>query len=170
MQLPVVRVATTSDIPFIVGLLYENAAILRFSLMGSLIEHSFLSAEYNDRTIAPFVERGEILVGQFGAGIGAVVYRFWEDEKFWSDRPHGEAIYLHRIEVGKFFRGLGFPEALVRYSTSEAHSTGKKMVRLNCPPRRGLQEVYERLGFLRLDEREVDLQTVVRMELRLPRG
>src|SRR5690349_10764697 len=111
MELPVIRVATDADIPSVIAILRASEMTLApFVAFGSvpidvmaISQQLFARDKYKDATVKPAVDRQELLVAEFGAEVGAVVYRFWDDQTFWPDRPVGEAIYLDRIEVVGLF-------------------------------------------------------------------
>lgn len=160
-----IRPATLADTQPAIDVLCEAATwlISRSKLL-------WRPEEFTERTIQPRIRRSELLVAEVGAGIVGVAYRLWEDRQVWPDRPGGEAAYLHKLAVRRANAGTGIPGRFVAWVADEAAARGCRYIRLDCAPRPALINVYQALGFCRVDDRQVGPLRVVRMELEIPAG
>ncbi len=159
------RVATVIDLDASIEVLREASNWLRGRGMPL-----WDAQQFNVSTLAPLIQRRQLLVVECASEVVAAAYRFWEDDEFWPERPSGEAAYLHKIAVRRAYAGRGIPKALIEWVAAESMSVGLKFIRLDCAPRPALLRIYESRGFVRVDEKHVGLHTVVRMELPLPLG
>ena len=72
-----------------------------------------------------------------------------EDQKYWSDIPKGQALYLHKLAVKRDYAGHGLSTELMNYIKEVAKARGIESVRLDCNyQRRKLRAIYERAGFV----------------------
>jgi GNAT superfamily N-acetyltransferase len=162
METPSFRTADASDLPSAVSVLREAAEWLIQRSMPLWKPEDFSVAAF-----APYVDRGELIVGNAKSEVVVVALRMWEDAQFWPDRTSGEAAYLHKIAIRRSYSGKGLPAALVDWVRAEAARSGRRYLRLDCAPRPALINLYGSLGFQKIDERSVGEHTVVRMELPL---
>lgn len=104
--------------------------------------------------VAPIIARGQMLTARAGAEIAGVLILLLEDPHFWPDRPPGEAIYLHKLSVRRAYAGMGLPALLVDHAATLGLAQGRRLLRLDCD--RPLVGFYERLGFRKIDEIDVN--------------
>ncbi|THD70664.1 MAG: GNAT family N-acetyltransferase [Phenylobacterium sp.] len=103
---------------------------------------------------APIVACGHMLTAKVAGEIAAVMILEPEDPLFWPDYPAGEASYIHKLAVRRAYAGQGAPSALVEHAATLALMQGRWRLRLDCDP--PLAGFYERLGFRRIDEIDVN--------------
>jgi GNAT superfamily N-acetyltransferase len=113
------------------------------------------------------IERSELVVGIIKDKIAASMLILKEDPEFWPEALPGEALYLHKIVVGREFSGYGLSHQLFLWAKEYATIVGAKALRLDCAPREKLVRVYEKAGFYPFDDQPVTMQgfLVKRMEL-----
>ena len=76
------------------------------------------------------------------------------DPVYWPDLSKGDALYLHKVAVKRTFAGKGISKELIDYAKELALRSGKNTLHLNCNQHRDkLRAVYEREGFLCIDEK-----------------
>lgn len=79
------------------------------------------------------------------------------DPTYWPDIPKDGALYLHKLAVKRSFAGNGYAKELIDYAKNLALNFKIKAVRLNCNQHRvKLREVYEREGFVCVEEKSID--------------
>jgi len=154
-----VRSAVESDLQVAISILHEAVNWL-IGIGMPLWKASDVTIE----VMKPAVDSGQLIVAEQSGEVVAVVLRQWEDRLFWPDRKEGQAIYLHKLAVRRANAGQGFSKALVDWIADDAAGRGRKYLRLDCAPRPALLRVYENLGFVRIDERQVGTFTVARLE------
>ena len=110
------------------------------------------------------IDAGDLIVAEDTQEVIAIVLRQWEDPLFWSDRATGEAVYLHKLAVRRAKAGHGYVDALMDWIARDTASRGIKYLRLDCAPRPALLGVYEKLGFVQIDQCKVDKFTVARLQ------
>jgi GNAT superfamily N-acetyltransferase len=104
--------------------------------------------------LAPERIATEIGAGQFhlamADGEPAGVIRFQlEDTLFWPDLPaHHTSAFVHRLVVGRRYKGQGISQALLQWAVDHARALGRSHLRLDCDTSRPkLMSLYERFGF-----------------------
>lgn len=104
--------------------------------------------------IAADVSRGEVFIAkQRSVAVGTFTLQ-WTDELFWPGASD-DAGYVHRIAVRRGARGLG--AALLKFAETITVGAGRKFLRLDCfSGNRALCSYYEKAGFVRRQEVEVD--------------
>jgi GNAT superfamily N-acetyltransferase len=111
-------------------------------------------------------ERGELVVAkQSGVVVGMMLLML--EDAVWDDYPTGEAMFVHKVAVARDQAGQGVTAALLEFAASEARRLERGFVRLDCALRHALVDVYEKHGFVRLDQRAVGKFTVWRLERRV---
>ena len=85
-----------------------------------------------------------------------VVFLQREDDTFWSEKPKGEAYYLHKLCVSRDYKGRGISKALMDYAVERAQKDGRKYLRLDCDPRPPLLHLYQDYGFKKIDQKIID--------------
>jgi GNAT superfamily N-acetyltransferase len=112
----------------------------------------------------------EVAEGQFYVamveGTAAGVIRFQlEDTLFWPDLPQDESAFVHRLAVGRPYKGQGVSLALLRWAVGHARALGKRHLRLDCDKSRPkLRALYEGFGFQFHSFRQVGSYYVARYE------
>ena len=90
-----------------------------------------------------------------------------EDPEFWPDATEAEAIYIHRLAVRRRLAGGEISNALFHHAVAQARELSRKFVRLDCAADRPrLRAIYERLGFLFRDDRDMGKFIVRNMNLK----
>jgi GNAT superfamily N-acetyltransferase len=102
-------------------------------------------------------------------GEPAGIIRFQlEDRLFWPDLPEGESAFVHRLVVGRRFKGQGVSTALLRWAVDYARQSGRAWLRLDCDASRSkLRALYEAFGFRLHSFRQVTSYYVARYEYHL---
>ena len=114
--------------------------------------------------------RGDVTSGMFFLAIvgddvaGAIRFQL-EDQRFWPDRPDGEAAFVHRLVVRRAFKGRGVARALLDWAVGHARTQGREWLRLDCDADRPkLRALYESCGFRLHSYRQVGPYYVSRYE------
>lgn len=154
-----VRQATASDLDVVVSILREAADWL--TEKGIPL---WPSSDFTSERMQPAVDVGDLIVAEDTQEVVAVVLRQWEDPLFWPDHATGEAAHLHKLAVRRAKAGQGYVEALMNWIAVDTAGRGIKYLRLDCAPRAALLGVYEKLGFVLIDQRKVDHFTVARLQ------
>jgi GNAT superfamily N-acetyltransferase len=160
----VVRHAVLTDSEESVSILQESANWLIAKGMPLWVPSNF-TFEWMKTNVAS----GRLVVAEREGQVVAVVLRLWEDMAVWPDRAAGEAVYLHKLAVRRSFAGQGIIADLVNWVADEAFTQGRKYLRLDCVQRPPLLAIYNRLGFVAIDERRIGEFTVVRHEREIER-
>lgn len=98
----------------------------------------------------------ELYVGYLGdvPAVAFVLQR--EDKLFWPDSLTGEAGYLHKLVVGRGFKGLGLADQVISYCKALCKQEGRRFLRLDCDANRNaLTGLYTRNGLQQVDRRMV---------------
>lgn len=78
------------------------------------------------------------------------------DTMFWPEAPEGEALYIHKLALKRRFAGRGLSGTMIDWVKEQATRKMIKFVRLDCIANRdGLCRLYERQGFVKIDEKQV---------------
>ena len=96
---------------------------------------------------------GDLYVARVGGEPAATISLFEIDEVFWPGAPR-DALYVHKLAVGRSFGGLGLGGSILRWADERATSKGKAFLRLNCAaeqPR--IRRYYEEAGFVHRGDR-----------------
>lgn len=127
--------------------------------------------------LAPERIAEETAAGQFYLAIAdgqpAGVIRFQlEDTLFWPDLPDDHtSAFVHRLAVGRRFKGQGISGALLRWAVDHARALGRSHLRLDCDKSRPkLMALYEGFGFRFHSFRQVGPYYVARYEYPLHRS
>jgi GNAT superfamily N-acetyltransferase len=92
-----------------------------------------------------------------------------DDPLFWPEAAPGEALYLHRLAVRRFYAGGPVSRAIVDWAASTALDQGRALLRLDCEAERTrLRALYESMGFAFHSERVVGPHTAARYQKSLP--
>jgi GNAT superfamily N-acetyltransferase len=111
------------------------------------------------------IEAGQFVVAEIGpAVVGAVRFQL-EDPLFWPDLPPGQSAFVHRLVVGRAFKGQGVSRALLAWAVDQARQEGRDVLRLDCDADRlKLRALYETFGFRLHSYRQVGPYYVSRYE------
>lgn len=79
-----------------------------------------------------------------------------KDEIFWPEYKENDALYIHKLAVGRAYSGKGIAPYMIDWAKKETKRAGRKYLRLDCiADRKRLCDFYERNGFLKVDEVDV---------------
>jgi GNAT superfamily N-acetyltransferase len=159
MEDPQIRLATPAD-------LIESTAVLRdvAQWLSDRGEQLWPPQMFTPEYLRPRIQNRELVLVQKRNQVAALALRQWEDPEYWPDRPRGEAAYLHKLAVNRVFSGQGLSRMLLEWAEREAHTAGRKYLRLDCAARPALLSLYQGFGFQRVDTRTVGEYFVVRLE------
>jgi GNAT superfamily N-acetyltransferase len=160
-MLPVsVRQAVLDDVSKVSDILSEAALWLEQQNM----------ALWEEREVSPKVVYQDIEFGLFyiafyeDSAIGVVKFQT-EDLMFWSDIPHEDSAFIHRLAVRRSFAGGSASTALMKWAVGNTRKLGKRYLRLDCAADRSrLRLVYEKFGFRHHSDRQAGPYLVARYE------
>lgn len=138
-----VRQATLKDLATVCDILQEAALWLEKRNM----------ALWGEKDISPKVISSNIQANlfyiAFCASSAAGVVKFQtKDLVFWSDIPHQDSAFIHRLAVRRRFAGGAVSTALMKWAVGHSRQLGKRYLRLDCDAaRHNLRSVYEKFGF-----------------------
>ena len=111
------------------------------------------------------VEAGQFVVAEIGAEIAGAVRFQLDDPLFWPDLPPGRSAFVHRLVVGRAFKGRGIAQALLAWAVDQTRRDGRDALRLDCDAdRMKLRALYEAFGFRLHSYRQVGPYYVSRYE------
>lgn len=96
------------------------------------------------------VMRGELVLAFKDDEPCAAMLVQTSDAVCWSERTPGSALYIHKLAVRRRHAGHKWPEKLLAWAAVLAAPLGVPL-RLDCASRPGLEAVYTRCGFRRVD-------------------
>jgi GNAT superfamily N-acetyltransferase len=157
----IIRQATAADVAIVDQMIREAAAWV--DALGAVM--------WEDGELDAARIRREVTTGMFflamvdGHVAGAIRFQL-EDQRFWPDRPGGEAAFVHRLVVRRAFKGLGVAKALLEWAVGHARAQGRRLLRLDCDADRPkLRALYESCGFRLHSYRQVGPYYVSRYEV-----
>jgi GNAT superfamily N-acetyltransferase len=133
------------------------------------------TGELAPQRIATEVAAGQSYIAMAdGEPAGAIRFQL-EDTLFWPDLPSDHtAAFVHRLVVGRRYKGQGISRALLQWAVDHARALGRSDLRLDCDKSRPkLMALYERFGFQLHSFRQVGPYHVARYVYPLkvaPRG
>ena len=93
---------------------------------------------------------GELHIGfEAGAAFGCLALQA-DDAVYWPEAPAGAALYVHKLAVGKAFKGRNLGARLIADAAHRAVGRGRPL-RLDCAPEPRLMAYYESCGFKRVE-------------------
>ncbi len=113
------------------------------------------ASEFTAADIAERAARGELVLGFDGAEAVACLYLQTDDDAFWPAANVHEALYVHRLAVKRAHAGKGWSRRLLDWAACEARRRGYLFVRLDTELRPKLIALYERSGFVRVDDEPI---------------
>ena len=163
MSIISVRQATLEDIETVSDILNEAASWLKqrnMKLWGK--------QEISTKVVLLDIELGLFNIA-FSEDCAAGVVKFQtEDMVFWSDIPHQDSAFIHRLAVRRSFAGGSVSTALMRWAVNRSRQLGKRYLRLDCDAeRRSLRSVYEKFGFRHHSDKQVGAYLIARYEYEL---
>lgn len=155
-----VRQATLEDIQTVADILQEAALWLKQRNMTLWGEQ-----EISARVVLSDIQLGLFYVAFIeDCAVGVVRFQT-EDLVFWSDIPHQDSAFIHRLAVRRNFAGGSVSKALMRWAVNRSRQLGKRYLRLDCDAdRRSLRSVYEKFGFRHHSDKQVRVYFIARYE------
>jgi len=104
-----------------------------------------------------WIESGQLVSArQDGELVGVMLFQS-EDQRFWPDRPKGEAFFVHRLarKPGARIEG-GLAGPMLDWAYAETKRLGRPWLRLDCAPDDKLCAIYEGWGFDRIDLKQIE--------------
>jgi GNAT superfamily N-acetyltransferase len=155
-----IRQATLEDLATVCDILQEAALWLEKRNMKL----------WGEQEISPKVVRSDIQSNSFYIAFcenyAAGVVKFQtEDLVFWSDIPHQDSAFIHRLAVRRSFAGGLVSTALMKWAINYSRQLGKRYLRLDCDvARHSLRSVYEKFGFRHHSDIRVGSYFIARYE------
>ena len=138
-----VRQATLEDLSIVSNILNEAALWLEKQNMALWGED-----EVSLRILLPEIQSGLFYIAFCKDSAAGVVKFQTEVFLFWSDIPHQDSAFIHRLAVRRSFANGSISTALMRWAVEHSRKLGKRYLRLDCAADRPrLRSVYERFGF-----------------------
>jgi GNAT superfamily N-acetyltransferase len=156
MEKFLVRHARLEEAGQVLALLQSVATWLDMAGPGKL----WPASSFHLADIEELTRQSGVVVVECDNEVAASAYVQAKDELFWPEAVPGEALYVHKLVVGRSFGGHGLSKVLLDWIAELGRSQGCRFVRLDCPPRPKLLEVYDRAGFSRVGE-TVEVQDFV---------
>jgi GNAT superfamily N-acetyltransferase len=155
-----IRQATSEDLSVVFSILDEAALWLERQNMPLWGKN-----EISPQVLRPDLKSGLFYIA-FCEGFAAGVVKFQtEDLLFWSDIPHQNSAFIHRLAVRRNFAGGSISTALMRWAVEYTRKLGKRYLRLDCVANRpNLRLVYERFGFRHHSNKQIGSYLVARYE------
>lgn len=160
MSTILVRQATLEDLATVCDILQEAALWLEKRNI----------ALWGEKEISPQVISLDIQADLFyiafcdNCAAGVVKFQT-EDLVFWSDIPHQDSAFIHRLAVRRSFAGGLVSTALMKWAVCHSRQLGKRYLRLDCDAaRHSLRSVYEKFGFRHHSNKQVGSYFIARYE------
>ena len=155
-----VRQATLEDIKTVSNILHEAALWLKQRNMTLWGEQ-----EISAKAVFSDIQSGLFYIAFYGDYAAGVVKFQTEDLIFWSDIPHQDSAFIHRLAVRRSFAGGSVSTLLIRWAIDRSRQLGKRYLRLDCDAERlSLRSVYEGFGFRHHSNRQVGAYFIARYE------
>ena len=155
-----VRQATLEDIKTVCSILQEAALWLEQRNMKLWGEQ-----EISAKVILPDLQSRLFYIAFIeDCAVGVVKFQT-EDLAFWSDIPHQDSAFIHRLAVRRSFAGGSVSTALMTWAVNYSRQLGKRYLRLDCDAERlNLRSVYEKFGFRHHSDKQIGAYFVARYE------
>ena len=152
--------ASLKDLKTVSSILHEAALWLKQRNMMLWGER-----EISAKVLLPDIQSGLFYIAFYQSCAAGVVRFQTEDLVFWSDIPHQDSAFIHRLAVRRSFSGGLVSTALMRWAIERSRQLGKRYLRLDCDAeRQSLRSVYEKFGFRHHSHRQVGSYLVARYE------
>ena len=103
--------------------------------------------EFDAARIAADIEAGRVYIAWTAAGICGTVTLMESDALVWAEED-GNALYVHKLAVGRRQAGRGIGAQMLRWARNSARVKGKRCLRLDTwDGNRKMREYYEKQGF-----------------------
>lgn len=159
-----IRPADSGDADAVEGLLVEAARWVD-ALGVAMWEDGELQRAAIDHDLAA----GLYVVADVEGSVAGMVRFQLEDPLFWPDLPAGQSAFVHRLVVGRPWKGQGVSQALLAWAAKRTRELGRQALRLDCDASRPkLRQLYEACGFTLHSYRQVGPYYVSRYELPVP--
>ena len=127
------------------------------------------ASEVSAKSIQAEVDSGDYVLAFVADQAAGTARVRREDALHWPDVAAGEALYLHRLAVRRFYAGGPVSRAIVEWASTSAEELGCRFLRLDCDAsRHRLRALYESMGFVFHSERVVGPYTAARFQRTLP--
>jgi GNAT superfamily N-acetyltransferase len=158
-----VRQAALNDLSTVSSILLEATLWLKQRNMALWEEN-----EVSPDSIRKDTELGLFYIA-FCGDIAAGVVKFQtEDLVFWSDLPHENSAFIHKLAVRRSFSGGSISTSILQWAVEQSRDLGKQFLRLDCAADRAhLRLVYENFGFQHHSDRQVGIYFVARYEYKV---
>ena len=155
-----IRPATLKDLTIVSDILYEAALWLKQRNMPLWGEQ-----EISAKVVYSDIQSNLFHIA-FSEDCAAGVVKFQtEDLVFWSDIPHQDSAFIHRLAVRRSFAGGSISTALMTWAINRSRQLDKRYLRLDCDAKRtSLRSVYEKFGFRHHSDKQVGSYFVARYE------
>ena len=158
-----VRQATLEDFRIVSNILCEAASWLKQQNMTLWGEQ-----EISAKVVLSDIKSGLFYIAFYENCAAGVVKFQTEDLIFWSDIPHHDSAFIHRLAVRRSFAGKSASTALMKWAVDRSRQLGKLYLRLDCDAERlSLRSVYENFGFRHHSDRQVGAYFVARYEYKI---
>ena len=113
--------------------------------------------EITEEKIEKSYKKEDIYVGYINNEPAITFILQWEDNEFWPNIPNNTSAFLHKIAISRKYSGNN----LLKMALIEIENICKNKdvyeIRLDCDPNRiKLCNVYENLGFIRVDKKRLN--------------
>ena len=118
-----IRQATLEDVKTVSDILNEAASWLEqrnMKLWGK--------QEISTEIIAFDIQLGLFYIAFYGNSAVGVVKFQTKDRVFWSDIPHQDSAFIHRLAVRRSFAGGSVSKALMRWAVHRSRQLGKPLL------------------------------------------
>ena len=158
-----VRQATLEDVETVSDILNEAASWLKQRNMKLWGER-----EISTKVVFSDIKSGLFYIAFYENYAVGVVKFETEDLVFWSDIPHQDSAFIHRLAVRRNFAGGSISTSLMAWAINRSRQLGKRYLRLDCDAKRlSLRSVYEKFGFRHHSDRQVGAYFVARYEYKI---
>jgi ribosomal protein S18 acetylase RimI-like enzyme len=125
--------------------------------------------QFQETWASGLASAGELVIGMSDGQPVACMVMQDRDVQHWPEQSPGSALYLHRIARRPSIQNAGWAGRLISWAEAHAAESGFAALRLDCDPRPQLTNLYEGLGFRRVDLRPIEVGPflAVRYELSL---
>jgi GNAT superfamily N-acetyltransferase len=155
-----VRQAQRADLHVVEELLIEAAR-----WVDALGEVMWEEGELAPGRITAEVEEGQFFLAVADSEVRGAIRFQLEDRLFWPDLTGTDSAFVHRLVVGRRYKGLGVSTVLLEWAVDRSRAMGKRYLRLDCDASRPkLRALYERFGFRIHSFRQVGAYYVARYE------
>lgn len=118
-------------------------------------DDAWASVPFTVEELNKHISKGNTYTARLGDTIVGTLMLLWEDEMVWGKQPP-DAAYVHLLAVKDGHHGHNLGGQLLDWTSEQAVSNGKKVLRIDLPPENdGLKAYYEKQGFKWVEDKEV---------------